>query len=204
MKRCQAVLAAAILLGIAPRAGALTITSQVGTEAIGGVGVENTLSGLNDTGSVDGFIRQTLTFNLTWTHTYAAISDTIVSATLQLDLIDADTGILDLYAGTSTSDPLIGSAVGINQGTTVWRDLQTPPGPNPGDGSFDNTIVIPASLFADLADGTFQIFSNDRNDTLTTFGSNRALLTINVVPEPATGSLLGLGVIALASIRRRR
>jgi hypothetical protein len=89
--------------------------------------------------------------------------------------------------------------------TSEWRDLQSPPGFDPGDGSYDNLIVIPASLFADLADGTFEIFTNDRNDNMGTFGSNRALLTINtvpVVPEPQTGLLVGLGLIPLA-IRAR-
>jgi hypothetical protein len=206
-KRIRVALALSLLATAtlsAATASAITITSQVGTEAVGGVGVLSTLTGMVDTfGGPDGFIRDTLTFDLTWTHSYGAISGAIVSATLRVDLIDADTGILDLYAGTSSSDPLIGSASGGNQGTSVWRDLQTPPGPNPGDGSFDNLIVIPASLYADLADGTFAVFTNDRNDNLSSFGSNRALLTITVVPEPGTAALLGFGLIALGLARSR-
>lgn len=196
-------IAVAAALSATP-ATALTITSQVGTEAIGGVGVENTLTGMVDTfGGLDGFVRDTATFDLTWTHSYGPIVGTIVAATLRIDLIDADTGILDLYAGTSTADPLIGSATGANQGTTVWRDLQSPPGTADGDGSYDNEIVIAASLYADLADGTFQVFTNDRNDNLTSFGSNRALLTITVVPEPGTAALLAFGLLGVALVRRR-
>lgn len=201
--RLALVLIAAALLP-ATSASALTITSQVGTEAVGGVGVANTLTGMVDTyGGVDGFVRDTATFDLTWTHSYGPITGTILAATLRIDLIDADSGILDLYAGTSVADPLIGSATGANQGTSEWRDLQSPPGANPGDGSYDNLIVIPASLYADLADGTFQIFTNDRNDNLTSFGSNRALLTITVVPEPGTAALLAFGLLGVALVRRR-
>lgn len=161
---------------IAAAAAAETRTSQVGDEAVGGVGVALTLSGLADTtdGSLDGFIRH----DLGWAHVYEPIPGTIVSATLRFDLIDADSGAHDLFAGIDATGVFIGTATGGDQGLPgPWRDLQQPP----PEGSFDNEFVLDPSLYPDLADGTFEVFALEVAD-LTAWGSNRALLSIEFVP----------------------
>lgn len=140
-----------------------TIESEVGTEAVGGVGIENTLTG--------GFIDN----SLLWTHVYDPLPEgaEIVRATMQIDLIDADDGTLELYAGENKRGVFIGVAVGIDDGEPgPWRDLQS----DPPVGSSDNEIEIGPEHFADLADGTFQVYG--RNVGLAFWGSNSALLTI--------------------------
>jgi hypothetical protein len=191
-RRAFGALVGLLLLARAGPALSLEIVSQVGIEAVGGVGVENTLTG--------GFLND---LDFAWTHSYAPIAETILSATVRIDTIDADDGLLDLYAGTSEAGVLIGTAVGGDGGLPgPWRDLQSPP----PDGAYDNLIPIGSEHFADLADGSFQIYADNRIvsglPSLGAWGSNRAILTIVTTPEPATGLLVAGGILALALQRR--
>ena len=196
------IIVGAIGAGMNSAAEAAVITSQVGIPATeGSTDTGDTLTG--------GFIRT----DLGWSHTgYGPITGTILSATLEIDLIDAEepNSRLDLYAGTDGSGTFFGSAYGDDQGTPgPWRGIEL------GGTSLDNLIILSSDLFADLADGTFDIFGD--NNGLIIWGGNRALLTITtedpeieisggptLVPEPAGLALFGLGLTGLGIVRRKR
>ncbi len=166
---------------------ALTIVNQVGVETPNGNGPggsqANTLTG--------GFISS----DFAWVHSLGPISGTILSATLQIDLIDADNGALTMFAGTNNSGLSIGAATGTDDGGPgPWRNLS--------EGSRNNVINIGSEHFADIADGNFAIFGQN---SMSIWGSNRSILTLEVngVPEPFSAGLLAIGFMGLVIFRRR-
>ena len=196
------VLATAIAALAAVPAQAVTITHQIGTPAsncaTGCTGVGNTLTGMLGLDAT-GFIEA---FDFAIQFEYGPVSQTILSAFIEIDLIDADGGLLSLFAGGSNAGPLIGIATGLDQGLPgPFRGL----GVGPPNASVDNLIVIPPGLFPDLADGVFQVFLEDTiggDDGLTFWASNRAKLTIDLVPEPSTALLALTGLCILAAVGR--
>lgn len=192
MKYIKLLTCGLLALGTAATSSALVITNMVGTND-GVADQSQTLTA--------GFISS----NLNWMHSYGAIVGNILSATLEIDIIDADNGNLRLYAGTDNSGIQIGTAdpAGNNSGggPGPWR--------NPTDTALDPsfTFTLSSSLYADLADGTFDVFG--QNIGMSIWGSNRAILTIEtdgiaaVQDTGSTFAFLGLAIASIAAVRRR-
>ena len=147
------------------------------------------------------------TGNLSWTHTYGAINGTITRAILWVDVLDADSGSLKVYVGSSSS----GFYLGENNPDDAAANLGSPPTEEDwlGIGAFGDPIqefTLPSSLYSDLADGSFQLYA--ANNAMSTYGVNRSRLYIeyapNPVPEPGTLVLLGAGLLGAGTWRRRR
>jgi len=198
MKRIMAMVFIGVFL-FSGVAFSTVITSQVGVVVS---------DGTNDP-SVRPEILDTLTAGMintdfSWVHSFLLDGD-IISAWLEIDLIDVETDVdpsrtLDLYAGTDISGTFLGSAVGVDQDLGgIWLDLD----PAGNGAAVNNVITIDSSLYADLSDGTFEVFGYA--NSIGNWGSNRAVLTIETapVPEPATMLLLGMGLIGLTGARRK-
>ena len=114
---------------------------------------------------------------VSWTHTYAPFSAPIVSATLTIDIGDADAGELELRAFDGTP---IGTIDGGDNGVPgpfvcpwEWDASSGDP-----DGN-DIVLTIPASLFPDLTDGSFFV-ETIQITSVGGYGINRAVLDIEV------------------------
>ncbi len=178
-----------LILGVGSWVSADIITDTVGEDSADG-----SLS-LTEPGG-DGWISG----HRGWTHSYdpLPVGSTVNSASIVMDILDGDSGRLDLYAGTDTSGTFIGSSTTVNSSGSPgpWRPLADPL-------SIDNEYIIPASLFTDLADGTFQV--HGQNVSMSIWGSNRAVLTIDFTPVPEPSSLLLLGALSgVLALRPRR
>ena len=174
-----------LLCGLGERASAAQIIDIVGREDWVSGSTAGTLTG--------GFI----TGDLQWTHTYTPVPvGDITSAKLTIDTIDGESfGQLSVYAGTSTAGTYIGPAPGNDNGTPgPWRPVGDPL-------ARETTFTLSASLYANLADGTFDLYGS--NVQMGGWGSNRSRLVIDYIPEPAALSLLAVGAVALARRRRR-
>ena len=128
-------------------------------------------------------------------------ADTISQSTIQLRLLDSNsTG-----GATTTSQPGIDVYQGIVNGTTELALLTDPFSltcANPVDCTLNGTATagVVSQAFGPVVATNIGLTISFE---LTAGDSASVLSRFEIVPEPATGMLVGLGVLGLAALRRR-
>ncbi len=190
--------------GFVCEAQAASIVSTVGAPPPGCSTTNGCATGTDLSGTLTGGY---ISSDFSWTHSFGAITDTILSATLTLDIIDADGGFLDTYVNNMSGDFVgVFDPVGNNSGGSPgpWRVPGDPLDPV-------MSISLSSSLFAELMDGTVSFFGDNRG--LGIWGINSAILTIetsggnsSTVPLPAGLPLLiaGVGGLGACQLCRRK
>ena len=143
-----------LALGGIQAAAAATITSTLGNPTPGyGDGDSPLPFALNQTGpapvfdrSIGNDVLQDDTFSATWTHSYGAIADPILGASITIGIWDHDSA--------AEGSQLAGFSIDTTDVTSALNVLFEQPG-HGLDGMYNEyTVTLGAATFADLSDGS--------------------------------------------------
>jgi len=209
---CATVVSTVVVLGDETIPDGIDTTTPAGQTA-----TDSSLSAMHPAAAPTNFVNFAESFDNFLVFDYNPIAASrILAATLSIDITDADGRILTLTAdsdGTVLGSTLDsgdngGGSFGNWRAVNVWADGSLPgttpnPDPVPG-GNLDNIFVLPDTLISDLADGKFIVDGSWTNPSGGVFASNRAVLEIFSIPEPASGWWLILGTCLTVHQTRRR
>ncbi len=144
-------------------------------------------------------------FTAAWTHSYAAIADTITGASVQLGLFDVDGDVAGDQVASFTLN-----GIDLTAALNAAVNAKTFTGDSKY-GIYD--VALSADTYAALADGELSFalaLSGPARNVLGSTQFNAAILdyssvtvTTGAVPEPATWAMMALGFGALGGMMRR-
>lgn len=157
--------------------------------------------------------------SITWTIITNVLADGTLKNKSNSNIINPTMSLsadADLYYGTDATGALLGTATDLNSKTLTLTPLQTYTiSQSLSKTTTTNVNFANFSQFTSAGAGNFSVFANSIGSAsldsssniafdVNTYSNFIATVAYEVVPEPASLAMLGLGLFAIASLRRRQ
>lgn len=151
--------------------------------------------GSDPTASVDVSISGPATLMQLETATYTlTIGAGLTGGAMDIDVVDGTATLGSIETNTQ-----------LDSGAVVHTDaFSSPPGGNIGDWTYDFTVTAPDAMGPISIAAVGMMFNGDGDNSAADLWNRTADFTINVIPEPATGALMALGLAGLVVQGRPR